>query len=344
MKKLLCALLAVTMLLAMAGTALAQDYDLVVYTARVEGLNKIVIEGFEKATGLKVETITGGSGEVLKRAVADAESGNVYADILWSADATMLSANKDLFQVYVSSENDKMMKPFQNDGSNVFTAAIAEPNVIIVNTDMLKELGVEVNGYADLLQPELKGKIISGDPANSSSAFQCLIGMLYGMGKDNDPMSQEAWDFLDQFLKNLEGKQANSSSQIYKGVAQGEYAVGLSFEDPCVALQAAGEYPVKVVYPVEGLIFPGESVQILKDAPHLENAQKFVDFLLSEATMNEIGMNLNLRPLREGATLNENMVPNDQLKLFDNYDENWVAEHKAEIISMYTDHLESSME
>ena len=36
--------------------------------------------------------------------------------------------------------------------------------------------------------------------------------------------------------------------------------------------------PVKVVYAVEGTIFPGQSVQIIKGAPHMENAKKFVDY------------------------------------------------------------------
>ena len=51
---------------------------------------------------------------------------------------------------------------------------------------MLKELGVEVNGYADLLQPELVGKIASADPASSSSAFCQLTNMLLAMGGYED--------------------------------------------------------------------------------------------------------------------------------------------------------------
>ena len=193
----------------------------------------------------------------------------------------MLAANRDLFEVYVSKENDALLPAFQNDGTNCFNNAYAEPNMMIVNTDMLAEMGIEVNGYADLLRPELKDKIISADLGNSSSAFQCLIGMLYGMG-NGDPMSEEAWDFIDKFLVNLDGKIASSSSQMYNGVANGEYAVGLNYEDPCVELQAAGEKPVKVVYAQEGVIFPGESVQIIKGAPYMEAAQKFIDFVLSE--------------------------------------------------------------
>ena len=255
----------------------------------------------------------------------------------------MLDANRDLFEVYVPTENDKLMPAFQNDGTNCFNSAYAEPNVMIVNTDMLKELGVEVNSYADLTQPELKGKIISADPANSSSAFQCLIGMLYGMG-DGDPMSDKAWDFIDEFLVNLDGKIASSSSQVYNGVAKGEYAVGLSYEDPCVELEATGEHPIKVVYATEGVIFPGESVQIIKGAPHMEAAQKFVDFVLSEESQNAVAAELNLRPLRMGIPTNAKMIPTDELKLFDTYSAKYIAENKPAIVATYLDHVEMTLE
>ena len=340
MKKLVCILLTLALTL---GCASAMAADLVIYSARNERLNNIVIPGFEKATGLTVEMITGSTGEVNQRIKAEVESGNVTVDIHWAADETMLSANRDLFQPYVSSENDAMMPLFKNDGSNVFNPAFAEPNVMIVNTQKLDELGIKVEGYADLLQPELKGKIISADPANSSSAFQCLIGMLYGMG-NGDPMSQEAWDFIDQFLVNLDGKVASSSSQVYNGVANGEYAVGLSYEDPCVELQAKGEQPVKVVYAVEGTIFPGESVQIIKGAPHMENAKKFVDFVLSEESQNAVASTICLRPLRAGVPTNEKMIPSDEIKQFDTYSIKYVAEHKAEIVKTYVDHVEMTME
>lgn len=250
MKKLVCLVL-VLALTTIGVSAFAAD--LVIYSARNERLNNIVIPGFEAATGLKVEMITGSTGEVNQRIKAEVESGAVTVDIHWAADETMLTANKDLFQVYVSTENEAMMPMFQNDGTNVFNAAFAEPNVMIVNTEKLGELGIQVESYADLLQPELKGKIISADPANSSSAFQCLIGMLYGMG-NGDPMSDQAWTFIEGFLANLDGKIASSSSQVYNGVATGEYYVGLSYEDPCVELQAAGIQPVKVVYATEGTI------------------------------------------------------------------------------------------
>ena len=343
MKKMLACALVAMMLLGICCPVLAEDEVLVIYSARNERLNNIVIPAFEAATGIKVEMITGSSGEVLQRVKSEVETGNVTVDIHWAADETMLAANRDLFEVYVSSENDALYPQFQNDGTNCFNNAYAEPNVMIVNTEVLAKLGIEVNSYADLLQPELKGKIISADPANSSSAFQCLIGMLYGMGK-GDPMSKEAWDFIDAFLQNKGDKSANSSSQVYNGVANGEYAVGLSYEDPCVELQAKGEKPVKVVYAVEGTVYPGESVQIIKGAPHLEAAKKFVDFVLSEESQTAVAAALNLRPLRAGIPVNEKMIPDSEIKQFETYSTAFVAEHKAEIVKMYLDHVEMNME
>ena len=74
MKKLLICVAALAMLLSVAGAAMAQD--LVIYSARNERLNNIVIPAFEEATGLKVELITGSSGEVLQRVKAEVENGS----------------------------------------------------------------------------------------------------------------------------------------------------------------------------------------------------------------------------------------------------------------------------
>lgn len=311
---------------------------LVVYTARSEALNNAVIPEFEKDTGIKVEVVVAGTGELLKR--AESEKENPLGDIFWAADRTMLESSKDLFMEYVSPEDENMLPEFRNT-TGYFSAAFADPTVLIVNTDLKGDM--EINGFEDLLNPELKGKIAFGDPVNSSSAFQSLMAMLYGMGADNDPLSDEAWDYVDQFIANLDGKMCNSSSQVYKGVAEGEYVVGLTWEDPAANYVKEGA-SVEVVFPEEGAIFPGESVQILKGCKHPENAKKFVDYMLSEKIQNAVGANLTVRPLREGAELADYMTPQADIKLFDNYDEGWVSENKTTITDLYTEHLESSMD
>ena len=308
------------------------------YTARREALNNAVIPEFEKDTGIKVEVVVAGTGELLKR--AQSEKDNPLGDIFWVADQTMLSSSKDLFMEYVSPEDSNMLEAFRNN-TGYFTPAFADPTVMIVNKDLKGDM--KIDGFEELLNPELKGKIAFGDPVNSSSAFQSLLAMLYGMGKDGDPLSDQAWDYVDQFIANLDGKMCNSSSQVYKGVAEGEYVVGLTWEDPAANYVKEGA-AVEVVFPKEGAIFPGESVQILKGCKHPENAKKFVDYMLSEKIQNAVGSNLTVRPLRKDATLADYMTPQSEIKLFDNYDEGWVAEHKVEITNLFSEHMETSMD
>ena len=323
---------------AQAAASGEEEPVLVVYTARSEALNNAVIPEFEKDTGIKVEVVVAGTGELLKR--AQSEKDNPLGDIFWVADQTMLSSSKDLFMEYVSPEDSNMLEAFRNN-TGYFTPAFADPTVMIVNKDLKGDM--KIDGFEDLLNPELKGKIAFGDPVNSSSAFQSLLAMLYGMGKDGDPLSDQAWDYVDQFIANLDGKMCNSSSQVYKGVAEGEYVVGLTWEDPAANYVKEGA-AVEVVFPKEGAIFPGESVQILKGCKHPENATKFVDYMLSEKIQNAVGSNLTVRPLRKDATLADYMTPQSEIKLFDNYDEGWVAEHKVEITNLFSEHMETSMD
>ena len=323
---------------AQAAASCEEEPVLVVYTARSEALNNAVIPEFEKDTGIKVEVVVAGTGELLKR--AQSEKDNPLGDIFWVADQTMLSSSKDLFMEYVSPEDSNMLEAFRNN-TGYFTPAFADPTVMIVNKDLKGDM--KIDGFEDLLNPELKGKIAFGDPVNSSSAFQSLLAMLYGMGKDGDPLSDQAWDYVDQFIANLDGKMCNSSSQVYKGVAEGEYVVGLTWEDPAANYVKEGA-AVEVVFPKEGAIFPGESVQILKGCKHPENAKKFVDYMLSEKIQNAVGSNLTVRPLRKDATLADYMTPQSEIKLFDNYDEGWVAEHKVEITNLFSEHMETSMD
>jgi len=315
----------------------ADGDKLVVYTARSEQLNNLVIENFQKDTGIKVEVVVAGTGPLLKR--VESEQGNPGGDIFWAADETMLSSKKELFEQYVSPENANMLPAFQNK-SGYFTPAFADPTVLIVNKDLAQR---PISSFSDLLNPELRGKIAMGDPANSSSAFQSLMAMLYAHGKNNDPMSPEAWEFVDRFIQNVDGKFLNSSGAVHKGVADGEYTVGLTWEDPAANYVKNGA-PVEVVFPSEGAIFPGESVQIIKGARHIENAKKFVDYMLSEKVQNMVGETLTVRPLRKGAKLADYMKPQDEIRMFANYDENWVAEHKPEIVAEWNRHLENSLQ
>ncbi|MBU3535737.1 extracellular solute-binding protein, partial [Alkalihalobacillus clausii] len=260
-------------------------------------------------------------------------------DVLWAADITMLYDKTDLFEEYVSPEDEYMMEGFKNT-TGYFSPAFSDPTVFIVNTDLAGDM--EIESFQDLLNPELKGRIAFGDPVNSSSAFQSLIAMLYAAG-DGDPMSDQAWEFVKAFVANLDGKVQGSSGQVHKGVADGEYVVGLTWEDPVVHYKQSGA-AVEVVFPTEGVVYPGQSIQIIKGTKNLENAKKFVDYVLSEEVQSRTGQELTVRPLREGVEVADYMTPQEEIKLFDEYDEMFIIENMDDITARYVEVLEGSMD
>ena len=129
-----------------------------------------------------------------------------------------------------------------------------------------------------------------GDPASSSSAWAELTNML--LVKGEAPYDEKAWEWVAEFAKNLNGVIIDGSSAIYKGTYEGEYVVGVSYEDPCVSLlvdqSALGKEIVRLVYPSEGAVWLPAGAAIIKGAPNMENAKKFMDWLISDEGQAEI--------------------------------------------------------
>ena len=119
-----------------------------------------------------------------------------------------------------------------------------------------------------------------GDPTASSSAFAELTNMLLDMGEGDTPadryMSDAAWDYIAKFIDNIDGIVLSSSSQVYKNV----------IEDPVVqAIIDNKDNPdadLSLVYPEEGAVWLPAGVAIVKNAPNMDNAKLFVDYVLSE--------------------------------------------------------------
>ena len=321
-KKILSALLASAMVLSLAacgstpastgGSDAASDGDaapasggeVVVYSPNSDTEVNAVIPAFEEATGIKVILQSMGTGDVLAR--IEAEKENPQADIDWGAiNFNFYKQHPDLWESYVSPNEANLDENYRNNtDGNVTYCNLSGSGCFILNNTLLKELGVEVKGYADLLQPELKGKIAMGDPTASSSAFAELTNMLLVMG--DEPYDEKAWEFVGQFVEQLDGSVLSSSSQIYKATADGEYAVGVSYEDPCVGLLEDGATNLKVVYPEEGAVWLPAGVAIVKGCKNEENAKKFVDFLISQEGQ-ECYADTSIRPV---LTSVENTSPN----------------------------------
>lgn len=301
--------------------------DLVIYCPHpLEFINPLVSE-FENETGVKVEVVAAGTGELLKR--VESEQGNPLGDIFWGGSLSTMTPQSNLFEDYQSVNEEFVQEDMKNvEGS--LTRFTDIPSVIMVNKDLIGD--IQINGYEDLLNPELKGKIAFCDPAKSSSSYEHVINMLYAMGKGNP---DKGWDYVEKLCANLDGKLLSGSSAVYKGVADGEYVVGLTFEEGAATYVANGA-PVEIVYMEEGVISKPDGVYIIKDAKNMENAKAFIDFITGKEAQTLIVEKLNRRSVRTDVPSPSYLPSKEELNII--YDDpDLVVDKKEEWLNKFND-------
>lgn len=305
----------------------SESKKVVVYCPHpVAFINPIIAE-FEAKTGISAEVITAGTGELLKR--VESEQANPLGDVLWGGSLSTVSPKKDLFEPYKSANEDAVLDDCKNV-EGMLTRFTVIPSVIMVNKKLIGDIKIE--GYEDVLNPALKGKIAFADPSKSSSSFEHLINMLYAMGKGNP---DNGWDYVKKLTKNLDGKLLSGSSAVYKGVADGEYTVGLTFEEGAAKYVKDGA-PVEVIYMKEGVISKPDNVQIIKGAKNMENAKKFIDFVTSKETQTLIANQLSRRSVRKDVPAGNGLTPTDKINLIKD-DEKVVNANKQAWLEKFKD-------
>lgn len=299
--------------------------ELVIYSSHPLDFLRPLIEEFESKTDILVTVISGGTGQLIER--IEEEQDNPNADILWGGSLSTLKPQMYLFEKYSSVNEEAIEEEFKNN-EGMLTKFSDVPSIIMVNTDLIGN--IQINGYKDLLNPKLKGKIAYCNPAVSSSAYEHLINMLYAMGNGNP---DEGWDYVQLFCDNLDGNLLKSSTEVYKGVVNGEFVVGLIFEEAAAALVANGEN-IKIVYMEEGVLSTPDCVSIVKNSPHMESARSFIDFVTGYEVQTMITTELNRRSVRVDVRTPEYLMAKDEFKII-HADSELVYEMKKEWIQKF---------
>lgn len=308
------------------GSAETDPGSLIVYSPHPLGFINPIVSEFEAQTGISVQVRTGGTGELLKWA---REGDEPVCDVFWGGSLYAAGAGKDLFEPYISENEEYVREEFKNKEGNM-TRFTDIPSVLMVNTNLLG--GMKIQGYEDLLDERLKGKIAMCDPSTSSSASEHLINMLYAMG-EGDP--EKGWDYVEKFCKNLDGMLLKSSSEVYQGVAEGRYTVGLTFEEGGAGYVSKGA-PVKLIYMKEGVISTPDVVCIVKGSRHKKAAEEYVDFVTGKAAQTVIADSLDRRSVRKDVEAAAYLPDKEEIHMI-TADENMVNEKREQWKQRFTE-------
>jgi iron(III) transport system substrate-binding protein len=274
-------MISVMVLLFLSGNLIAQE-KVVVYTSlETDETVKYLEVARKDLSGLQIDIIRLSTGELGARMLA--EKDNPQADCIWGWAVTNTEQfiPKGMLEPYKAKGVEKLDKRFAHPknyyaGIDMYIAAFC------VNKKVLEEKGLPMpKGWNDLLNPKFKGLIAMPNPAASGTGFLQVASLLQMYGAKEG--KEDGWEFLKKLDKNM-GEYIKSGSRPAKNTAQGEFAVGCSFDFVVGELKKQG-FPVEFVFPVEGAGYEVEANALLKGAKNPKAARKFLDWAISENAM-----------------------------------------------------------
>jgi len=243
----------------------------VIYSTHPENMLAVIADGFTEKTGVQVDFIN------LKGELADrvrAEKKNPQADIMYGGPSSLYidMAREDVFEKTMTTWGKKL-NPAYKDRDGLWYGVMLTPVVIFYNHQMLSA-DEAPKSWADLIDPEYKGKIISRDYVSSSQrAAVCALLDYYSR-------SASLEDGVD-FLKKLDANTKNyygSGSLHFQAIGKREAAISYGVLSAIIDNQVKNAMPLQVVDAEEGAIILTDAVAVIKNGPHPKAAAAFLEY------------------------------------------------------------------
>jgi len=238
---------------------------------------------FTKQTGIPVNYVEAGSGEVVSR--VDKERSNPQADVLVTLPPFIQrAAERGLLQTGGIGTGNASAVP-DRDPQGRYTPLMNNYPVFIVNPTVAKPLPTT---WDDLLSPRFAGKLQYSTPGQAGDGTAVLLQLQHVLGK------QGALGYLGKLQANNVGP-SSSTGKLQPKVSNGELAVANG--DLQMNLQS-----ILTANSNFQLFFPADAtgarstfalpyaVGLAVGAPHADAGGKLIDFLLSEPVQHTVGL------------------------------------------------------
>ncbi len=278
---------------------------LTIYSGRSEALVGPIIQQFRSATGFDVKVKYAGTSQLAATLLE--EGGNSPADVFFAQDPGGLGAVEDMLAT-LPEHILGQVPVWARSPEGKWVGISGRARTVVYNTERLTEddLPVDMFGFVD---PKWNGRI-GWAPTNAS--FQTMVsGMRALWGEEKTRL----W---------LEGVQANEPKVYPKNtpqvaaVAAGEIDVGFVNHYYLFRFLAeeGEDFPARNYHPTGG--GPGAMIMvagagILSTSENQENAEKFLQFMLSQVGQQYFTGQTFEYPLVEGVKTHRILVPFDEI-------------------------------
>ncbi len=259
-------------------------------------LGKNTIAKFEKETGIKVKVDLYDSNETLQAKLLTGRSGY---DLV--VPSTQFSGKQIQAGIYRPLEKSKLKNWANLDPTMLQKGAVADPGnqftmpymwgttSVAINVDRVKKaLGgqpLPTDAYKLLFDPQYAGKLKQCGVAYMESSSEVLAMAMIYLGRDPGKFVKQDIQDAEGFLKPLRGNVRMLNSSPIDAMANGDVCAAMMFSgDAYTAKRRAEEAKngVKVQYLISdrGAEMWMDVMAIPKDAPHPDNAHKFLDYIM----------------------------------------------------------------
>ena len=241
--------------------------EVTVYTSVTQDTVDAVLTALAEVNpGLSVEVFRAPTGELDARMAAEQRTGGIGADVLWMTDPLSV-------QRY---EADGLLAPLEGEAFDVVPDAYKGEtfvgtrllNLVIVTG---RDVDPKPASWADLADPVAAGPVAMPDPGFAGSAFAAL-----GYFGTSD---EYGMDFY-QALKDNGVVQVSSPVEVLTGVAEGNYAAGITLDKVVRSAVERGS-PIELVWPEPGAIALFSPAAVVASSDDTAAAQAFQEFLVS---------------------------------------------------------------
>lgn len=274
--------LGVAAALILTSPALAEEQIVNVYSYRESGLIQPLIDRFEAETGIKAVMLFSDAG-LMERVAAEGE--NSPADLILTVDIGNLESAKSL-GIAQKLGNDTVaakVPAAYRDGDDEWTALSLRARVFYASVDRVSETALS---YDDIAKPDWKGRLCT-----RSGQHAYNIGLIADYITHHGPDKARTWlaGVRDNLIGRPTGNDRAQVKEIYSGACDlaigNTYYMGLMQTSTDEPEQQEWAKSARIIFPTDGEFGTHVNVAgvvLAKYAPHRENAEKLIDFLLSE--------------------------------------------------------------
>lgn len=259
-----------------------------------EIIREHVVKPFEAATGAKVEFVLGGSSDRYARIYS--EVNNPSMDIVYlsmaqteqaNADGVILPANPARVSEYAN------LYPIAKNSGGYGVALIAVG--LMYNTDVFK---TPPDSWLEMWKPENKGKVAPFVfPGTQGTAFLVMAAKAHGGSEKNIDPGFEAIKKLKPFPMVLSG-----IDEMNLAFKQGDLWLAPQMDGYAYNYKDAGGH-VDFVLPKEGAVLSMNCAAVTKNSKHVELAEIFINYHLSQACQQAYAEQLKYGPTNKNIKL-----------------------------------------